>query len=50
MNMNKERNCYSCREYEHIARNYRNWKIIGQERKLEYKDNMNIGNNLNRKI
>jgi len=24
INMNQERNCYSCREFEHLVRNYRN--------------------------
>jgi len=23
------RNCYSCRDFGYITRNYRNWKIIG---------------------
>ena len=47
MKVDHRRNCYSCREFEHLARNYRNWRIVGQERKLEYRSNENT-NNLNR--
>ena len=35
------RNCYSCRKFEHLARNCINWGIMGQERKLDYGDNVN---------
>jgi len=45
MNVDQERNCYSCGEFGHIARNCRNWKIVKQERRLEYRDNKN--SNLN---
>jgi len=51
------RNCYNCREFGHLARNYRNRRMrnrIGKGRRLEYRQkrmiegrNENI-NNLNR--
>jgi len=44
--MNRERNCYSCREFGHLARNCKNQSIVDQERRIEYKDNMNNVNNL----
>ena len=43
------RNCYNCRGFEHLARNYRNRGMgnrIGESRRLEYKDNGQ--SNLNR--
>jgi len=36
------RNCYNCRRFGHIARNYRNrgtGNRIGEGRRLEYKQN-----------
>ena len=42
------RNCYSCRGFGYLAQNCRR-QIIGQERRVEYKDNWNNRqNNLNR--
>jgi len=53
MNVNKKerRNCYSCRGFGYLARNYRNKKTehrIGKERRLEYRGN-NGQNNLKEK-
>ena len=39
MEVDYGRNCYNCGGFGHLARNCRNWRIIGQERKLEYGDN-----------
>ena len=41
MDINRDRNCYSCSEFEHLARNCRNKRIIGKERRLEHKRNEN---------
>ena len=41
MDINRDRNCYSCSEFEHLARNCRNKRIIGRERRLEHKRNEN---------
>ena len=49
MKVDHDRNCYSCGGFGHLTRNYRNWRIIRQEMRLEYGDNSNITNNLNRK-
>jgi len=46
MDVNRERNCYSCGEFGHLARNCRNYGIIGQGRRIEYRDNLNTMNNL----
>ena len=39
MEVDYGRNYYNCGGFGHLARNYRNWRIIGQGRKLEYGDN-----------
>ena len=43
MNINRDnQNCYNCREFGHLARNYRNRRIgnrIGEGRRLEYGQN-----------
>ena len=46
IDMNRERNCYSCRGFSHLARKCKNQSIVDQERRIEYKDNMNNMNNL----
>jgi len=46
IDVDRERNCYSCEEFGHLARNCKNQSIIDQERRIEYKDNMNNVNNL----
>ena len=47
IDVDRGRNCYNCRSFGHIIRNCKNWKIIGQERRIDYKNNGQI--NLNRK-
>ena len=47
MDIDKGRNYYSCEEYGHIVRNCRNQEIVGQGKRLEYKNNQN-NSNLNR--
>ena len=48
MNVDKRRNCYSCGSFGYLGQNCRSWKIIGQRRRIEYGDNLNMGqNNLN---
>ena len=42
------KNYYSCRGFRYLARNYRNQRIVKRERRLEYENNINTGNNLNR--
>ena len=47
VNRRENRNCYSCGEFEHLAKNYRNKRMknrIGEGKRLEYKQE-----NLNRK-
>ena len=41
----ENRNCYACREFGHLARNYRN-RGMGMNRKMEVDQNTN--SNLNR--
>ena len=39
MNRRERRNCYNCRGFGYIAKNYRNREVgnrIGKERRLEY--------------
>ena len=45
--MNKERNCYSCEGFGHLTQNCKKWRIMGQERKMKYKNNVNSNQNLN---
>jgi len=46
MDVDRERNCYSYRGFGHIMQNCRNQEIVGQRRKVEYGNNINIMNNL----
>jgi len=46
MDVDRRRNCYNCRGFGHIARNCRNWSIVGQRKRIEYGDNFNHKNNL----
>jgi len=41
MEMDRERNCYNCERFGYFAWNYRNWRIVGQERRIEYRDHSN---------
>jgi len=41
MDVDSERNCYSCGIFGHIVRNSRNQSLVGQGRRIEYKDNLN---------
>jgi len=36
MDVNRERNCYNCRGFGHIARNCRNWGIVSQRKRIKY--------------
>jgi len=49
MDVDKERNCHSCEEFAYLAQNCRRQGIVNQGRRVEYKDNGNTRNNLNRK-
>ena len=42
--MNRERNCYSCKGFGRIVKNYMNQRIVKQGRRLEYEDNQNTSN------
>ena len=45
----RNRNCYNCGDFEHLARNYRNREIggkIGEGKRIEYGN----GNNRQRRI
>jgi len=46
MKVDRRRNCYSCGRFGHLAWNCRNWRIIGQEKRIEYRDNRNNLDNL----
>jgi len=41
MDIDRERNCYNCREFGHIVKNYRNWRFMGHKRRMEYGNNSN---------
>ena len=51
MNIDRENiNCYNCRDFEHLVRNYRNRGTrdrIRKERRLEYRNKAQEQNNLN---
>jgi len=34
-----EKNYYSCGDFGHIVRNYRNRRIVGQRRRIDYENN-----------
>ena len=36
VNVDRRRNCYSCRSFGYLEQNCRSWKIIGQRRRMEY--------------
>jgi len=49
MDVNRGRYCYSCRELGYLVRNCRNQSIVGQERRIENRDNFNYRDNLKEK-
>ena len=50
MKVDYGRNCYNCESFGHLVRNCRNQKFVGQEKRVEYRDNQNNGQyNLNGK-
>jgi len=44
--MNRGRNCYSCGGFGHLVWNCRNQGIVGQGRRIEYRNNLNDVDNL----
>jgi len=32
-------NCYNCREFGYLARHYRNWRTIGENKRIEITKN-----------
>jgi len=46
IDVNRERNYYNCRRFGHLVHNCKNQEIIGQERRIEYRNNLNTLNNL----
>jgi len=48
INIDRERNYYSCGGFGHLAQKYKRQGIVGQGRRAEYEDNRNTRNNLNR--
>ena len=49
IDVDRERNCYSCGEFGHLVWNCRNCEIVGQGRNIEYRSNWNSSNNLKRR-
>ena len=49
MDVDRERNCYSCRGFGNLVKNHRNQEIIGQGKRIEYGNNVNTLNNLKEK-
>jgi len=37
MNVYRKRSCYNCGGFDHMARHYKSWGIVGQERRIEYR-------------
>ena len=46
IDVDQERNCYSCEGFKHLARNCRDWRMVGQEKRIKYEDNCNTRDNL----
>jgi len=46
MNIDCGRNYYSCGGFGYLIRNFRNWRIVEQERRMEYRDNLKEEKNL----
>jgi len=49
IDVDRKRNCYSCGGFGHLVWNCRNQKIISQEKRMEYRDNVNNVSNLKKK-
>ena len=43
IDMNKRKNCYSCRGFGYLMWNYRNQGIVSQGRRVEYGNNKYYG-------
>ena len=41
IDMDRRRNCYNCGGFEYLVRDYRNQRIVGQEKRIEYGNNCN---------
>ena len=48
IDVNRERNCYSCGGFGYLVQNCKRQGTVDQEKKIEYKNNQNTMNNLNR--
>jgi len=44
MEVDKGRNYYDCRRFEHITKHCRNWELVVQGKRIKYRDNYNIDN------
>jgi len=44
--MDRERNCYNCKKFGYLIKYCRSWKIMGQWKRIEYKNNLNNVYNL----
>ena len=49
MEVDHRRNCYSCGGFRHLGKYYRNQRIVGQGRRIEYGDNCINMDNLKEK-
>ena len=49
INVDRRKNCYSYRDFGYLVWNCKNWGIVGQERRIEYRNNLNNTNNLEEK-
>ena len=43
------RNYYSCRRFDYLARNCKTWDLVAQGGRIQYGDNLNTANNLEKK-
>jgi len=49
MDIDRGRNCYNCGKFGPMARYCRSQGIVGQERRIKYRDNHNTMKNLKEK-
>ena len=47
MNVDHRINYYNCKGFGYISKNCRNQRFVGQKRGMEYKDNLDNGDNCN---